>query len=441
MHVLLCILVHPSMHTCSTRNWAPRLLESSSSSTTVLHAQPPSTQVSTPNALKLSPQAFLLPPCLSCAPITTGTTQQSSHWFPWVGCSWQLSCVCNPADDTFSLKVTFCSKESDGCKAYIALQVLDRREDRQHCTRYLPPQHFSQQQPTATLEHVLSLSELRQPHSPYVLNDSLLVAAQLSTEPLSPEQGLRMDQMQVVHESSSSSSPFNTVGASSSIRTTAAGVAAGHRARCVAPNSSSSNNSNNVPSPFASMFSGDLTRFLSGTAFAEVRLGALGVVEEPSDKQQPMLCHASRLTRVSEVLRVRLGPLLKTLPARPSGYGGIAAQPLVLLEAPVPVLRLFHKMLYEATVSMPAGSALLGGVLQLAVQYDMPELELWALQQGQSAGLTLPTPRGTVYIEQQLIVLLLSRGCWLFGGMHTSERSDAVREAWMLCTTQACMPG
>lgn len=160
-----------------------------------------------------------------------------------------------------------------------------------------------------------------------------------------------------------------------------------------------------APSPFASMFSGDLTRFLSGTAFAEVRLAALGGADQaaqahcaPSSTSSSsssticLLCHASRLTRVSEVLRERLGPMLKTLPARPHGYGCTEAQPLVALDAPLPVLRALHRMLYEPSVSIPA--ALLPGLLRLAVLYDMPELELWALQQAHVAGDKLSTPPG-----------------------------------------------
>jgi hypothetical protein len=161
-----------------------------------------------------------------------------------------------------------------------------------------------------------------------------------------------------------------------------------------------------VPSPFASMFTGDLTRFLSGTAFAEVRLAALSSTCADSSAAQgapsststsstsssSLLCHASRLTRVSEVLRERLGPMLKTLPARPHGYGCTEAQPLVALDAPLPVLRAFHRMLYEASVSIPA--ALLPGLLRMAVLYDMPELELWALQQAHAAGDKLSTPPG-----------------------------------------------
>lgn len=162
-----------------------------------------------------------------------------------------------------------------------------------------------------------------------------------------------------------------------------------------------------APSPFASMFSGDLTRFLSGTAFAEVRLAALGGVDQATETQggpsststssssstsSSLLCHASRLTRVSEVLRERLGPLLKTLPARPHGYGCTEAQPLVALDAPLPVLRALHRMLYEPSVSIPA--ALLPGLLRLAVLYDMPELELWVLQQAHAAGDKLSMPPG-----------------------------------------------
>lgn len=138
------------------------------------------------------------------------------------------------------------------------------------------------------------------------------------------------------------------------------------------------------------MFAGDLTRFLSGTAFAEVRLAALST--DPSTDHSGLLCHASRLTRVSEVLRMRLGPMLKSLPARPHGYGGTDAQPLVMLDAPLPVLKAFHRMMYEASVSIPA--AVLPGLLRLAVLYDMPELELWALQQAHAAGQQLSTPSG-----------------------------------------------
>lgn len=89
---------------------------------------------------------------------------------------------------------------------------------------------------------------------------------------------------------------------------------------------------------------------------------------------------------------MRLGPMLKTLPARPRGYGGPEAQPLVLLDAPLPVLRVFHRMLYEASVSVPA--AVLAGLLRMAVQYDMPELELWVLTQAHAAGEKLTIPPG-----------------------------------------------
>lgn len=284
----------------------------------------------------------------------TGTAH--SHWFSWAGCSWQLSCVCNKDDDTFSLRVSFCPKEADQCTAYIALHVMDRRDDSQHCSHYLPCQLFSTQQPSATQEEVLQLSTLLQPRSPFLLNDSLLVVAHLSTEPISFEQAA--GQMQ--------ENPFNFSSSTNSIR----------------PYSSDSGSSRTqpTPSPFASMFTGDLTRFLSGTAFAEVRLGAMGA--DPSARNH-LPCHASRLTRVSEVLRLQLGPLLKTLPARPLGYGGPEAQPLVLLHAELSVLRVFHQMLYQGSVSVPA--AVLAGLLQLAVLYDMPELELWILQQSAAA--------------------------------------------------------
>jgi hypothetical protein len=76
------------------------------------------------------------------------------------------------------------------------------------------------------------------------------------------------------------------------------------------------------------------------------------------------------------------------------------AQPLVLLDAPLPVLRVFHKMLYEASVSVPA--ALLPGLLQLAVLFDMPELELWVLRQAHTAGDKLMIPTG-------VLTLLLSQ--------------------------------
>lgn len=142
-------------------------------------------------------------------------------------------------------------------------------------------------------------------------------------------------------------------------------------------------------SPFASMFAADLTRFLSGAAFAEVRLAASG-----ADTAAPghLLCHASRLTRVSEVLRQRLGPQLKTLPARPHGYGCPEAQPLVLLDAPADVLQAFHTLLYEEAAALHAN--VLQGLLRLAVLYDMPELELWALQEAQTAGQKLTRPAG-----------------------------------------------
>jgi hypothetical protein len=143
-------------------------------------------------------------------------------------------------------------------------------------------------------------------------------------------------------------------------------------------------------SPFASMFTADLTRFLSGIAFAEVRLAALGTDHTTAHNQ--LLCHASRLTRVSEVLRLQLGPMLKSLPARPMGYGGPEAQPLVVLDAPLPVLKAFHRLMYEATVAVPA--AVLPGLLRLAVLYDMPELELWVLQQADVAGDKLVMPSG-----------------------------------------------
>jgi hypothetical protein len=123
-----------------------------------------------------------------------------------------------------------------------------------------------------------------------------------------------------------------------------------------------------------------------------VRLAAIGTDPADTQAQHTLLCHASRLTRVSEVLRMRLGPMLKTLPARPHGYGGAEAQPLVLLDAPLPLLRAFHRMLYEASVSVPA--AVLAGLLRMALLYDMPELEMWVLQQAHAAGEKLTMPAG-----------------------------------------------
>jgi hypothetical protein len=74
------------------------------------------------------------------------------------------------------------------------------------------------------------------------------------------------------------------------------------------------------------------------------------------------------------------------------GYGGPEAQPLVVLDAPLPVLKAFHRLMYEATVAVPA--AVLPGLLRLAVLYDMPELELWVLQQADVAGDKLVMPSG-----------------------------------------------
>jgi hypothetical protein len=269
-----------------------------------------------------------------------------------------------------SLRINFSPKDTDRCIAHIALQVLDRRGDSQHRTHYLPRQEFSKQQPNAVVqEDFLQLSQLRQHRSPYLLNDSLTVVAYLSTEPLSFEQ--EADAMQ--------ERPFNfSSSAGNNIRDY-------NSPRCRAMSATTS--------PFASMFSGDLTRFLSGTAFAEVRLAA-ATSTDPADShgQHTLLSHASRLTRVSEVLRKQLGPMLKSLPARPHGYGRPEAQPLVLLDAPLPVLRVFHRMLYEASVSVPA--AVLAGLLRMALLYDMPELELWVLQQAHAAGEKLTMPSG-----------------------------------------------
>lgn len=182
-----------------------------------------------------------------------------------------------------------------------------------------------------------------------------------------------------------------------------------------------------TPSPFASMFAGDLTRFLSGTAFAEVRLASLSggaaagagsgsgaaAGDAAAGSQhgvgaQPMLCHASRLTRVSEVLRMRLALVLKTMPARPRGYGGPDAQPLVLLDTPLPVLRVFHRMMYEGAVSV--SPVVLPGLLKLAVQFDMPELELWVLQLVDTTGDRLPMPTGVFVCA--IGWLLDSCCCW-----------------------------
>lgn len=324
------------------------------------------------------------PPALSCC-LCTGVPQQS-HWFTWQGCSWQLSCRCDPTSDSLAVRITFSPKDADRCTAYIALQAVDRREG-QDCTRYLPRQEFTEQQPSAVHEEFLQLSELQQSRCPYLMNDSLMIIAHLSTAPMSEQQAAGNMQ----------ENPFNFPSSRNSLKARGVAAAAGNPAGSLLPA---------APSPFASMFSGDLTRFLSGTAFAEVRLSALSAAGDASAQQQqyqlstPMLCHASRLTRVSDTLRLRLGPVLKTLPARPHGYGGTDAQPLVLLDAPLPVLRVFHKMLYEASVSVPA--ALLPGLLQLAVLFDMPELELWVLRQAHTAGDKLMIPTG-------VLTLLLSQ--------------------------------
>jgi len=326
--------------------------------------------------------------------------------------------VCNKDDDTFSLRVSFCPKEADQCAAYIALHVMDRRDDSQHCCHYLPCQLFSTQQPSATLEEVLQLSTLLQPRSPFLLNDSLLVVAHLSTEPISFEQAA--GQMQ--------ENPFNFSSGTNSIRAYS-GSGDGDSSRAQP-----------TPSPFASMFTGDLTRFLSGTAFAEVRLGALGA--DPSARNY-LPCHASRLTRVSEVLRLHLGPLLKTLPARPLGYGGPEAQPLVLLDAPLSVLRVFHQMLYQGSVSVPA--AVLAGLLQLAVLYDMPELELWILQQSAAAKQKLAPGSGAppnchssmVEIYQQTIIgAPVLRACCMFRVLGLWD-CNCMQSSSLLVTTHA----
>lgn len=55
-------------------------------------------------------------------------------------------------------------------------------------------------------------------------------------------------------------------------------------------------------------------------------------------------------------------------------------------------MQAFHKLLYEPEVKIPV--QLLSGLLDLAAKYDMPQLELWSLQQAQKHGKVLAAPTG-----------------------------------------------
>lgn len=229
----------------------------------------------------------------------------------------------------------------------MALHVLDRRQQgtaaAADASRYMPQHSFSAAAPELGVQRFLHLSGLfaaAADQSPYLLNDSILVAAQLSEEPLLVEELLPQ-------------------------------------------------HGEVMPSPLTPIFSGDLARFMSGSAFAEVRLAVFGADLQTAAAASP-LAHISRLGRISGVLRRELGVQLKTLKVRPQGFG--VWQPLVSLDTSQHVLQAFMALLYEPEVRMPV--TLLGGLLDLAAKYDMPELELWALQQAQKAGRVLQKPTG-----------------------------------------------
>jgi hypothetical protein len=226
----------------------------------------------------------------------------------------------------------------------VALQVLDRRQQGSTAadtTRYMPAHSFSKAAPELGVHSFLHLSGLCAGQSPYLVNDSLLVAAKISSEPLVVEELLP---------------EFGDL----------------------------------MPSPFAPIFGGDLTRFMNGSAFAEVRLAVFGADPQLAFSSSSPLSHLSRLARVSGVLRQQLGVQLKALKMRPQGFGVL--QPLVSIDTSQHVLQAFHRLLYEHEVKVP--QQLLSGLLDLAAKYDMPELELWALQQAQKAGKVLQKPTG-----------------------------------------------
>lgn len=188
------------------------------------------------------------------------------------------------------------------------------------------------------MQDILPINVLQQQQSPFVVNDSLRIIVDLSMDPLVVEELLPAGEL--------------------------------------------------LRSPFAAMFGGDLTRFLSGNAFAELRVTTIGA--DPQDFTNQFPFHTGRLEKVSAVMRQQLAPQLKTLPARPAGFG--AAQPLVSLDTTPPVLRVFYKFMYEEESRVPL--QLLPGLLDLAVKYDMPVLQQWVQQQAQKVGHTLETPQG-----------------------------------------------
>lgn len=220
---------------------------------------------------------------------------------------------------------------------------------------------FSSSSPQVTTPNILPLSALQQQPSPFLVNDSLKVAAELRFEPFA------------VEELFPAGEP--------------------------------------LPSPFASMFGDDLTRFLSGNAFAELRVTVVGA--DPQDHAGQLPFHTGRLEKVSRVMRQQLAPHLKSLPARPAGFG--AAQPLVSLDTHPAVLRVFFKLIYEEEVRVPV--QLLPGLLDLAVKYDMPVLQQWVQQQAKIAGQALEEPTGeNAYIQRRdahgyIQLFFLSSGC------------------------------
>jgi hypothetical protein len=270
-------------------------------------------------------------------------TSAHSHWFSWAGARWQLSCSFDATEDRLGLSLRFQPKGNESCNAYVALHVLDRRQQGStaaDAVRYMPEHSFSKAAPELGVQSFLHLSGLCAEQSPYLVNDSLLVAAKISSEPLVVEELLP---------------EFGEL----------------------------------MPSPFAPIFGGDLTRFITGRAFAEVRVAVFGADLQLAFNSSP-LSHISRLARVSRVLRQQLGVQLKALNMRPQGFGVL--QPLVSLDTSQHVLQAFHRLLYEHEVKVPL--QLLSGLLDLAAKYDMPELELWALQQAQKAGRVLQKPTG-----------------------------------------------
>jgi hypothetical protein len=270
-------------------------------------------------------------------------TAAHSHWFSWAGARWQLSCSFHPYEDRLGLSLRFQPKGNESCDAYVSLHVLDRRlqgSAAADATRYMPQHTFSRAAPELGVQQFLHISGLFADQSAYLLNDSLLIAAQISSDPLVQED-LLPEHGEV------------------------------------------------MPSPFTAIFGGNLTRFMSGSAFAEVRLAVFGADPQTAFSSSS-LAHISRLGRISNVLRQQLGVQLKALKMRPQGFG--ALQPLVSLDTSQHVLQAFHMLLYEPEVKIP--QRLLTGLLDLAGKYDMPELELWALQQAQKAGRVLQKPTG-----------------------------------------------